>query len=114
MNPQEQRDHRTRLDQLERDLTRVVDGIVVETRTRFTDERAVSAKAWNDERTQRLKLAEEQRTYVDAQDRSLRAELKRLAQHVEALEVEHVWQARQTRTLWGRIGWLLRGWRKDR
>lgn len=75
-----------RLDDMELVIVRMAKEIV--------EEREGYAKAINAERTHRLKLADEQRAYVDGEDRAtlLRAR----------------W-AFQSMTLWQRLRWLVRG-----
>ncbi len=114
MNPSEQRAHTTRVDQLERDVERLLEKIAADTRDRFTAERQTSANAWNSERTHRLEMAEQQRAYVDQEDRKLREGVKRLTERVADLELDHTRRNVQGRTIWGRIGWLLRGRSWDR
>lgn len=104
MNSTEQRQHTTRLDALRRDLE--------ETQRLFTElsETLATTKDLSllrldlgdrireqvgEECTHRLKLAEEQRSYVDTQD-------KRLEQRLHAFV---------QMTFWHRLAWLVFGWR---
>ena len=103
MNGTAQKNHRTVTATLAAQFETFADAAV----DRFNDhERKIS-----DERTHRLKLADEQRAYVDARDRELRVccqerwdatgeTTKRLADSIRAL---------QDRGFWSRLNWLLTG-----
>lgn len=99
MNGSEQKKHTT----VTTAIANSVDAIAAATVARFTHvERRISdAEKFlrlqiGDERTHRLKLADEQRAYVDSKD----AEVRRLADR--ALSVTE-------RGLWGRLRWMFAG-----
>lgn len=103
MNPTQQRNHRT----VTHTIAQSVEQIAAAAAARMDRlERAI-----NDERTHRLKLAEEQRGYVDARDRELREccwerwdstsqTTKRLFDEIGEL---------RNRGFWSRLNWLLTG-----
>lgn len=106
MNGTEQTNHRTVTSQLRREFdaastetTRALH--VCADRLRAHDRDAIRLeKAINDERTHRLRLADEQRGYVDARDNDvLRA--------VEAVNDRAT--AFVSRGFWSRLNWLLTG-----
>lgn len=61
--------------------------------------------AVSDERTHRLKLADEQRAYVDARDRESRERIDAIRERIYAIEGRSV----AGRGFFGRLKWLLRG-----
>lgn len=67
--------------------------------TRF----AAHDKRVGEERTARLKMADEQRMYVDHEDWLLRRSVAMLSEDVTA------WRAFRLRTFWQRLRWLLTG-----
>jgi len=103
MNAAEQRNHKRRTDEL-------TDGL--EALAKAFDERIVEVLGEcramvGAERTHRLKLADEQRSYVDAADRQMALQMDgaakvALAHTVEATEVLR-------RGFWSRLNWLLTG-----
>src|SRR5690242_19296355 len=104
MNHGEQQTHRTRVLQLEALLKEH------EKESRMTLQNAyleLSEKI-GQERTHRLKLAEEQRSYVDGADRTIR-------HHIESLDARLLLQETafthfsRPRSFWARLGWLFTG-----
>ncbi len=110
MNAVEQKTHRT----VTKDLSERLDA--VEAVTAEIDVRLVGGfnsldRRINEERTDRLALAQEQRGYVDGEDRKLRTTcqerwdattqtMRRVS--IDLAAFEHL-------TLWGRLRWLLTG-----
>lgn len=110
MNGTEQREHTRAVDVLNARLTNA------ETVLTAVDERVAQAVALlerkiNDEHAHRLKLADEQRDYVDHEDRRLRetcqARWDATADTTRRLSLEFC--RHQHMTFWQRIGWILRG-----
>jgi uncharacterized protein (DUF3084 family) len=96
MNPVQQKAHTRRTDELEQMVTDL--GTVVFAKVNSVGQHADTIV--NEERTHRLKLAEEQRAYVDEED-------NKLYKYIQATE-SHL--ARFThRTFWQRFKWLLFG-----
>ncbi len=96
MNPREQRARRTAVETLANETADVF--------KMYTAELTRLEAAVNSERTHRLKLAEEQRGYVDARDRELRDRCDdrwvRANMRADAFE---------QRGFWSRLNWLLTG-----
>lgn len=74
MNAKEQKAHKTAVEALRADTETVLGGLAKEVKQLLADEGAHTTKAVGDERSARLKLADEQRAYVDAEDARLRRE----------------------------------------
>lgn len=103
MNASEQKNHRTVTRALAQQFEQFADAAV----DRFNDhERKIG-----DERTHRLKLADEQRAYVDARDRELRECCQRrwdATGDAEKRINERISELRN-RGFWSRLNWLLTG-----
>jgi len=99
MNGSEQRQHKTVTDAL---ATRLddVDTVVAALDQRVSDAAQAALASIGQERTHRLRLAEEQRGYVDRNDRELR-------RSIEVLQVRTVVLTQST--FWQRVRWLLFG-----
>ena len=111
MNATEQRQHKSRLEELSKTIEQVVEA--VNQRLEYQSNRTVSLdEAINQERTHRLKLAEEQRRYVDRLEKELRdAMVHYAALHSEAIQRltldTHV--LTKSSTFWDRLVWLFIG-----
>jgi len=96
MNGEEQRRHRTATQEIRKDLdavTNTTGELVDELVTRISQVRDECLKAVGEERTHRLRLAEQQRTYVDRGDKD---NLIRMSNFV-------------CRGFWSRLNWLFTG-----
>ena len=96
MDPTEQKNHRTAVATLEKATEEAFAALTDRYNGRFlTLDKDLNAirQAISDERTHRLKLADEQRAYVDHEDRLLRERI----------------QAFVNRGFWSRLNWLLTG-----
>ncbi len=100
MNGTEQRAHHTAVTRLAGDVETMFDDLHAKTRTGF--ERV--SQAINDERTARLKLAREQRSYVENEDRKLYNVLHEA--HLVLVQSHHAFRSRG---FWSRLNWLLTG-----
>lgn len=114
MNQEEQKSHRTKTQELgrglmtvEKDLAAMVEFVETATKTLQNHETIMLVDlpeqmrtAVGEERTHRLKLADEQRAYVDSENR-------RLNIYVEAYHDKFC--AHMERGFWGRLKWLLFG-----
>lgn len=107
MNPTEQKTHQTALRDLENATSDRMDSLETLCHQIFEAAR----DGINEERTHRLKLANEQRGYVDNEDRQIRqccqerwnetsATTKRLGDRISEL---------RDRGFWSRLNWLLSG-----
>lgn len=103
MNPAEQRDHKRRTDMLE---ARIVEAEGNARQALMNVGTEIMQQVRN-ERTHRLKMAEEQRTYVDDADRRLREFIE--AQDTRLLAQETRLTAYLSLTFWGRLRWLFTG-----
>lgn len=103
MNPGQQKNHATALAQVRNASEEFAEA----TEDQFA---AVNANI-NNERTHRLKLADEQRSYVDAADSALRRccqeRWDETAQRTKLLN-DRISELRY-RGFWSRLNWLLRG-----
>ncbi len=93
MNPSEQKNHKTALTTLSRETADAFDALTVRI-----------AKEISNERTHRLKLADEQRSYVDAADRELRRSMV-----ASDDDLGGRLKGFQSMTLWCRIRWIITG-----
>ena len=104
MNPSEQKNHKTALATLGRETADAFDALTSRLGEEHRKVVEFVTKEIGQERTHRLKLADEQRSYVDAQDRELRRDMEAtdrlLNQRFLMLE---------SLTLWGRIRWMVTG-----
>ena len=103
MNPTEQKNHKTALLTLENETTEALKSVAYQ-----LDVIRVSV---GEEHTQRLRLAAEQRGYVDARDRELRECCQQrwaaTTETTKRLADDHVFFVR--RGFWSRFNWLLTG-----
>jgi|SRR6185369_11016755 len=99
MNPTEQKQHKRRTDELE--------ALIGSMETATLEAIEGLRLSIGSERTHRLKLAEEQRAYVDAADR----ELRRISEErwQSTAEQSAVLTEPLRRDLWGRLKWLVVG-----
>lgn len=107
MNASEQRKHTTALD----DLAAAMEDFVTATEERIVNFEKDIRQTVSDERTHRLKLADEQRTYVDARDRDLRDRADARESTQNALR-EAIWAAiigLRDRSFMGRLKWVIFG-----
>lgn len=103
MNATEQKLHTRKTDELA-DVIAGTQAAVLERFEEVERNLAQLRDRLGDERTFRLKLAQEQRAYVDAEDQRLQRDyLFRID------EVGIQLNTFQTRTFWARLGWLLTG-----
>jgi len=111
MNEREQRQHKSRLDELAKATTDLVDGM--QQRLGNQDRQIEELRrAIGDERTHRLKMAEEQRRYVDGIERALRdTSTHYFALHSEQLQLLTLDTLILTKaaTFWDRLLWLFIG-----
>ena len=102
MNPTEQKNHKTALQGLEATVIDIAESAKSRMDTIDESITQVALRASNDvgeERTVRLKLAEEQRSYVDYEDRMLRHSIQELQRQPVLV----------TSTFWERLRWLVAG-----
>ena len=96
MNGTEQRKHRTAMATVEANMIEALEALTERLEAleldEATDVKAIMA-AIGDERTDRLKLADEQRTYVDRGDKNTDAKVDRFI----------------ARGFWSRLNWILFG-----
>lgn len=103
MNGSEQKNHRT----VTATIAQNVEAIASATASRLS----ILERQIGDERTHCLKLADEQRGYVDARDRELRDCCQQRWDDTSATN-KHVFgalAALRDRGFWGRVNWLLTG-----
>lgn len=93
MNGAEQRQRATAVNRAEARLDHI-EPVIIALAEEIVKNRDAAAAAVNDERTHRLKLADEQRGYVDAEDRATLLRAK---------------AAFTSMTFWQRLRWLVRG-----
>lgn len=96
MNGTEQKTHTGKTDDLDARLTNVEE-VVAALDARIADVAKAAQASIGQERTHRLKLADEQRAYVDQADKEV---LRAAVVAVNEL---------RTRGLWGRLRWIVRG-----
>lgn len=96
MNPDQQRKQGTAVTRANQRIDALAECVDQEVSEKMTEARALVSRLVGEERTFRLKLADEQRAYVDARDRELRVTTERLtealAQRLTALETMTFWQ----------------------
>lgn len=97
MNGQQQRERKTAVTILEAQMVDAVSALSERFDEELGNARAESRDALSAERTHRLKLADDQRGYVDAADRQVREQL--LAAIAEL----------RGRGFWSRLNWLVTG-----
>ena len=96
MNPIQQRNHRTAVETLANTTSDALESVAarfIEQEARIESVNRDFMNAINEERTHRLKLADQQRAYVDAGDRT----------------VLQAFQVFKLRGFWSRLNWLLTG-----
>lgn len=104
MNEREQRQHKSRLEELTKTIEEMV--AMVDQRLTYQTNRVDGLdRSINDERTHRLKLAEEQRRYVDRLERELRDTMV----HYFAVHSEEIERLKSPTTFWDRLRWLFTG-----
>jgi hypothetical protein len=110
MNGTQQRAHTKVTTILANDLTAVAEGtvqrfITVERRIESTEK--LLRQKISDETTHRLKLADEQRTYVD-REIGVEATFRRENDNLQVMRLDAL-EAIRGRGFWGRVNWLITG-----
>lgn len=111
VNPAEQRTHKNRLEAVDKSVKEYIkatDDAFAAVNDLFDAHKGKLAdldRAINDERTHRLKLAEEQRKYVDSQNRAQQRQIDTLIEDTKVL---------RSQSLWERLKWLFEGVNQDR
>lgn len=105
MNTHEQKHHKTVTDELRQDIKKLAEAFDKELEENTVAIRSDYRKEIGEERTARLKLAEEQRSYVDGEDKELRRRLDavvvELKQHKAFFNMP--WHRRWLWTLFGLV-----------
>jgi hypothetical protein len=107
MNTTAQKDHKRRTDELAASISALADAAD----TRILELEADLRERISSERTHRLKLAEEQRNYVDGSDREIRecCQDRWITSNEAQRRFIDQLSAFRDRTLLGRLRWLFRG-----